>query len=56
MYLGDSEQYSLRLPDGSFVRAVEHNPTARKAEVGDRVALQVDAHQVIVLPREEPGD
>ena len=56
MYLGDSEQYSLRLADGSFVRAVEHNPTARKAEVGDRVVLQVDAHEVIVLPREEPGD
>jgi ABC-type Fe3+/spermidine/putrescine transport system ATPase subunit len=56
MYLGDSEQYSLRLADGSFVRAVEYNPTARKAEVGDRVALRVDAHDVIVLPREEPGD
>jgi len=56
MYLGDSEQYSLRLADGSFVRAVEYNPTARKAEVGDRVALQVDAHDVIVLPREAPGD
>ncbi len=56
MYLGDSEQYFLRLADGSFLRAVEYNPTARKAEVGDRVALQVDAHDVIVLPREEPGD
>ena len=56
MYLGDSEQYSLRLADGTFVRAVEYNPTVRKAELGDRVALQVDARDVIVLPREEPGD
>jgi iron(III) transport system ATP-binding protein len=56
MYLGDSEQYSLRLADGTFVRAVEYNPTARKAEVGDRVALQFDARDVIVLPREELGD
>ena len=34
-----------------LVRAVEYNPTARKAEVGDRVALQSIARDVIVLPR-----
>jgi iron(III) transport system ATP-binding protein len=56
MYLGDSEQYSLRLADDTLVRAVEYNPAARKAEVGDRVALEVDARDVIVLPMEEPGD
>ncbi|HEX9265443.1 MAG TPA: ABC transporter ATP-binding protein [Candidatus Binatia bacterium] len=56
MYLGDSEQYTLRLADGTLIRAVEYNPTARKAEAGDRVALQVDARDVIVLPREEPGE
>jgi iron(III) transport system ATP-binding protein len=56
MYLGDSEQYSLRLADGTVVRAVEYNPTARKAAVGDRVALQIDARDVMVLPQEEPGD
>ena len=55
MYLGDSEEYTLRLADGTVVRAVEYNPAARKAEIGDRVALQVDARDVIVLPREEPG-
>lgn len=56
MYLGDSEQYSVRLADGTFIRALEYNPTARKAEVGDRVALQIDARDVIVLPREEPDE
>jgi iron(III) transport system ATP-binding protein len=56
MYLGDSEQYTLRLADGTLVRAVEYNPAARKAEVGDRVALQVDARDVIALPREEPDE
>jgi iron(III) transport system ATP-binding protein len=56
MYLGESEQYTLRLADGTFVRAVEFNPAAKKAEVGDRAALQVHARDVIVLPREEPSD
>ena len=55
MYLGDSEEYTLRLTDGTVLRAVEYNPAARKAEVGDRVVLQVDARDVVVLPREEPG-
>ncbi|HXV81519.1 MAG TPA: ABC transporter ATP-binding protein, partial [Candidatus Binatia bacterium] len=31
MYFGDSEQYSLRLTDGTLVRAVEYNQTARTA-------------------------
>jgi iron(III) transport system ATP-binding protein len=56
MYLGDSEQYSLRLADDTVVLAVEHNPTTRKAEVGDRVALQLDARDVVVLPQEAPSD
>ena len=56
MYLGDNEQYSLQLPDGVVVRAVEHNPVARKAQVGDRLALQFDAQAVVVLPQEELGD
>jgi iron(III) transport system ATP-binding protein len=56
MYLGDSEQYSLRLADGTLIRAVEYNPTARKAAVGDRVSLQLDPRDVMILPWEEPGD
>ncbi|MGZ8454147.1 MAG: ABC transporter ATP-binding protein [Candidatus Binatia bacterium] len=56
MYLGDNEQYSLRLADDSVVRAVEFNQPTRKAQVGDRVAVQFDAQAVVVLPEEELGD
>ncbi|MGH7844952.1 MAG: ABC transporter ATP-binding protein [Candidatus Binatia bacterium] len=56
MYLGYSEEYSLRLGDGVLVRAIEHNPTTREAQVGDQVVLQVDARDVIVLPQEKPDE
>jgi iron(III) transport system ATP-binding protein len=56
MYLGESEQYTLRLANGTFVRAVEFNPSAKRAEVGDRAELQIHVRDVIVLPREEPVD
>ena len=56
MYLGDNEQYCLRLSDNSLVRAVEYNPAARSARVGDRVTLQFHARDVVVLPREELSD
>jgi iron(III) transport system ATP-binding protein len=52
----ENEQYSLRLADSAIVYAVEHNPTTRKAEVGDRLALQFDPQAVVVLPQEELGD
>jgi iron(III) transport system ATP-binding protein len=56
MYFGDSEQYSLRLTDGTLVRVVEYNQTARTAEVGKRVSLAIDPRDVIVLPREKLDD
>jgi iron(III) transport system ATP-binding protein len=56
MYFGDSEQYSLRLTDGTLVRAVEYNETPRTAEVGKRVSLAIDPRDVIVLPREKLDD
>jgi len=56
MYFGDSEQYSLRLADGLSVRAVKHTPMARTAEVGERVLLQIDPCEVIVLPQEKLDD
>ncbi len=55
-YLGDSEQYSLRLADGTLVRAVEYNPKSRKAEVGARVDLEIDAADVVVLPQEPSSE
>jgi ABC-type Fe3+/spermidine/putrescine transport system ATPase subunit len=56
MYLGDNEQYALRLADNSIVRAVEYNQPTRKAQVGDRLALQFDSQAVVVLAEEELGD
>jgi iron(III) transport system ATP-binding protein len=56
MYLGDNEQYSLRLADNAIVRAVEYNQPSRKAQVGERLTLQFDTHDVVVLPEEELGD
>ena len=44
MYLGDNQQYSLRLADSALVRAVEYNPPMSKTKVGDRLALEFDAH------------
>jgi iron(III) transport system ATP-binding protein len=56
MYLGDSEQYCVRLADGSLVRAVDHNPVTKTAEIGDRVAVKINPQDVVVLPKEEQGD
>jgi iron(III) transport system ATP-binding protein len=56
MYLGDNEQYSLRLPGSAILRAVEYNPSARKAAVGDRLTIEFDAQAVVVLRQEELGD
>ena len=56
MYFGDSEQYSLRLTDGTRVRAVQYNQTARTAEIGKRVTLAIDPRDVIVLPQEKLDD
>ena len=53
MYLGDSEQYSLRAADGTLVHAIEHNPTARRAEMGDCVTVHIDPCDIVVLPHEE---
>lgn len=56
MYLGDTEEYALRLADNSTLRAVEYHPTMKKAAMGDRLALEFDAQAVIVLPLEDLGD
>lgn len=56
MYLGDSEQYSLRAADGTLLHAVEHNPTTRAAEIGQRVTVLIDPRDVVVLPHEDLDD
>lgn len=56
MYLGDNEQYALRLADGTIVRAVEYNPCARMAEIGEKISVQFDPRAVVVLPHENVAD
>lgn len=56
MYLGDSEQYSLRLADGTLILAVSYNPTTPNAKPGDRVALELDSRDVVVLPQEKSNE
>jgi iron(III) transport system ATP-binding protein len=56
MYRGDSEEYCLRLGGGVLLRAVEHDQATRKAQVGDRVTVQFDPRDVVVLPQEESNE
>jgi iron(III) transport system ATP-binding protein len=56
IYLGDSEEYALRLDDGTLIRAVEYNLREKSVEIGDRVELEIDARDVIVLPHEDTRD
>jgi ABC-type Fe3+/spermidine/putrescine transport system ATPase subunit len=53
MYLGDNEQFALRLADDSVIRAVEYNPSDKRAEPGEQIVLQFDPGAVVVLPQEE---
>ncbi|HEY7713516.1 MAG TPA: ABC transporter ATP-binding protein [Candidatus Binatia bacterium] len=56
MYLGDNEQYALRLADNTTIRAVEYNPCARRANLGEQIVVQFDPAAVVVLPQEDLGD
>jgi len=49
MYLGDVEQYFVRLDDGTLWKAVEAHPKGRRAEVGEQVMLSCDSEDLIVL-------
>lgn len=49
MYLGDTEQYFVRLEDGTVWKVVEAHPRVRRAEVGERVKLSCEPEDVIVL-------
>lgn len=52
VYLGDNEQYVVRLPDGKQLRSVEVNVARPRARTGDEVMLTFDARDVIVLPHD----
>ncbi|MYI99217.1 MAG: TOBE domain-containing protein [Gemmatimonadetes bacterium] len=53
VYLGDHEQYSVRLDDGTPMKLVDHRPGRRLAGPGAPVRLKCDASQVVVLGK--PG-
>ena len=53
VYLGDHEQYSVRLDDGTLVKLVDHHPGGRRAGPGAPIRLKCDASQVVVLGK--PG-
>ena len=53
VYLGDHEQYSVQLDDGTPVKLVDHRPGRRLAGPGAPVRLKCDASQVVVLGK--PG-
>ena len=49
MYLGEIEQYFLKLDDGSSVKVVESSPDAPKARVGERASAAFSPERVVVL-------
>ena len=53
VYLGDHEQYSVQLDDGTLVKLVDHQPHQRSARAGDPIHMKCDASQVVVLAK--PG-
>jgi len=52
MYFGDREEYSLRLEDGTVVRALQYNQLAGTTAVGSRVKLHIDPRDIVVLPQD----
>lgn len=51
MYLGEHEQYTLKLNDDLYIKLVDPEPDQRKAEVGDTVLLSFDADHVVILEK-----
>jgi len=50
VYLGNHEQYFLRLADGAEVKVVETNADAPKAEAGKRATVGCEPSDVVLLP------
>ncbi|MDP6777513.1 MAG: ABC transporter ATP-binding protein [Candidatus Latescibacteria bacterium] len=51
-YLGDLEQYTVELEDGTRVKVVEHNPLEQIARPGDRVCVGFDPGSAVILKDE----
>jgi len=48
-YLGDTEQYELKLSSGAVIKAMEQNPQEIR-HVGEPLTVHVDARNLFVLP------
>lgn len=53
VYLGDHEQYSVQLDDGTLVKLVDHRPDQRLAGPGAPIRLSCDPSRVVVIGK--PG-
>ena len=53
VYLGDHEQYSVQLDDGTLVKLVDHRPGQRLAGPGAPIRLSCDPSRVVVIGK--PG-
>ena len=52
-FLGNHDQYFLRIEDGTEIKAMEYNTEAPMAETGGTAKLGCDAPDVVLLRREE---
>ena len=52
-FLGDHEQYFVRLADGSELRTVELDTRVERATTGQVVCVGCEAEDVVVLPRKQ---
>jgi iron(III) transport system ATP-binding protein len=53
MYLGEHEQYTLKLNEDSYLKLIDSYPDQRKAQTGDMIWLTIDASHVVVLEKTE---
>ena len=52
MYLGEHEQYTAAMADGTLVKIVDYNPEQRKAGVDGEVKLIIPTSRVVILDRD----
>ena len=51
MYLGDNEQYQLRMKDGGIMKAVAHNPWGKMRKKGSIAWISIAPLNVILLKK-----
>ncbi len=53
IYLGEVEQYSVELIDGTLIKVIVYDPSEQRARAGDSVRLRFRSDRVVVLRDEE---